>query len=89
MDRPTGAYFCVYRGELRLRDDEDFVLDGYDPKELRAETVNAQKEVSPEVLAEVLHWIVQDCTVSAMAPTLASYLSNTFDIKLKSQKKDS
>ena len=83
MNRPEGSYFCLYRGALRLRDDDDFVLDGYDGKELEAETAKAQNETDPDVLAEVLHWAIQDCPVGALGPSLATYLSKNFHIKLR------
>jgi len=86
MNRPEGSYFCLHRGRLMLRDDEDLVLTGYVQEDLDAENTKAEKTMNVDTLSEVLHWVVQDCPVGMLAPALATYIEQNFDIKLKKAK---
>ena len=80
-----GLFYTIYKGRLHLRDFEGLALEGYDPKELAEVSLRCEKAMEEEVLSDTLYWIMMDTPIGLLNTQVAQWLTQNFDIKLKSR----
>lgn len=87
LSRPKGTYLCLYRGMVAYFDDEGVVSE-LAPEyvdQLKKFNTSAMSLVDPNLLAELMHWVIQDTRTGDLSYVLSKWLTKNFEIKLKAR----